>query len=56
MGWWLGVGEAKPRTVPVRAGRGPEPSHWAVKPGGLPSLLSAPRVSSPSVLELTTCL
>ena len=56
MGWWLGVGEAKPRTVPVRAGRGPEPSHWAVKPGGLPSLLSAPRVSGASVLELTTCL
>ena len=29
---------------------------WAVKPGGLPSLFSAGRVSGLSVLELTLCL
>ena len=52
----FGQGEAKPRTVPVCAGRGQEPGHWALKPRGLPSLLSAPRVSGASVLELTTCL
>ena len=52
----LGVGEVKPRTVLVCAGRGPKPSLWAVKPGGLTSLLSAPSVLGPSILELTTCL
>ena len=51
-----GVEEAKPRTVPVSAERGPKPGHWAVKPGNPPSLLSAPTVSSPSVVELTSCL
>ena len=40
----FGPGEAKPRTVSVCAERGPQPGHWAVKPRGLPSCLSAPRV------------
>ena len=51
-----GVGEVKSRTVPVYAGNGPEPAHCTVKPGNPPSLLSASRVSVPSVLELTNCL
>lgn len=51
-----GRGEARPRTVPVCAGRGPEPGHWAVKPRGPPSLLSAARGPVPSVVELPTRL
>ena len=31
----FGQEEAKPRTVPVCAEKGPEPDHWAAKPGGL---------------------
>ena len=48
VGCSLGVGEVKPRTVFVCAGRGLKPSLWAVKPGGLTSLLSAPSVLGPS--------
>ncbi|XP_024596453.1 protein CXorf40B homolog isoform X2 [Neophocaena asiaeorientalis asiaeorientalis] len=51
-----GRGEARPRTVPVCAGRGPEPGHWAVKPRSPPSLLSAARGPVPSVVELPTRL
>ena len=54
MGWGLGGSQAQ--TVPVCAEKGPEPDHWAAKPGDLPSLLSVPRVSWPFVLELTMCL
>ena len=50
------MGEAKARTVPVCAGREPEPGHCTVKQGNPPSLLSAARVMVPSDLELITCL
>ena len=49
-------GEAKPRTVPVCAEKGPEPSHGDANPGGPVSFLSVPRVSGLFVLELTMCL